>query len=93
VDAGEAYRIGLVDEVVPGAELLPRAIALARHLAEGAPNCVAVHKRQLYESVREHPHAIYRQNNHEFERARAGEDFKEGVRSFMEKREPAWTGR
>lgn len=92
VNAAEALRIGLVDEVVPDASLMERAVARARHLAGGAPNSVAVHKRQLYESLRMDPHDIYRQNNREFARARAMDDFREGVRSFLEKREPDWSG-
>ncbi len=93
INAAEGHRIGLFDEVVPDAELLPRAVALARRLAGGAPYSVAVHKRQLYEGLRRDPHDIYRENNVEFANCRAMDDFREGVRSFLEKREPAWTGR
>jgi enoyl-CoA hydratase/carnithine racemase len=93
VNATEALRIGLVDEVVPDGELITRAVALARHLGGGAPYSVAVHKRQLYEGLRRDPHEIYRDNNVEFANCRGMEDFREGVRSFLEKREPAWTGR
>ncbi len=92
VNADEALRIGLVDEVVPDADLRARAIELARHLGGGAPNSVAVHKRQLYETLMRHPHEVYFENLAEFERARASADFTEGVRSFMEKRTPHWTG-
>ncbi len=92
VNAQEALRIGLVDEVVPDGELLTRAVALARHLSGGAPYSVAVHKRQIYESLRKDPHEIYRTNNREFANCRSRDDFREGVRSFLEKREPDWTG-
>jgi len=93
IDAHEALRIGLVDEVVPDVELCQRAIELARQLAGGAPNAIAVHKRQLYGTLLHHPHAIYRDALEEFEQAMVSEDFKEGVRSFLEKRPPVWTGR
>lgn len=92
INAAEALRIGLADEVVPTEQLLPRSIEVARHLAGGAPYSVAVHKRQLYQSLRVDPHEIYQQNNREFANCRARDDFREGVRSFLEKREPAWTG-
>jgi enoyl-CoA hydratase/carnithine racemase len=93
VGAQEALRIGLVDEVVPDDGLRARAIDLARHLGSGAPNSVAVMKRQLLASLRDDPHDIYFKNLDEFEKSMASDDFKEGVRSFMEKRAPRWTGR
>ncbi len=92
VNAREALRIGLVDEVVPDAELRGRAIELARQLGGGAPRSVAVHKRQLHESMLKHPHEVYFRNLDEFQEATRSEDFKEGVRSFLEKRPPKWTG-
>lgn len=92
INAAEMLRIGLADEVVPDSELMPRAIAVARHLSGGAPYSVAVHKRQIYEALRRDPHDIYRENNQEFANCRGLDDFREGVRSFLEKREPAWTG-
>ena len=92
INAAEGYRIGLFDEVVPDAQLRPRAIALAKHLAGGAPYSVAVHKRELYQSLRRDPLDIYKENNQEFANCRGLDDFREGVRSFLEKREPEWTG-
>ena len=91
INAQEALRIGLVDEVVPDASLRGRAIEVARHLAGGAPASIATHKRQLYGALREDPMSIYLANNDAFEQAMASEDFKEGVRSFMEKRQPSWS--
>lgn len=93
VNADEALRIGLVDEVVPDADLRARAIELAGHLGSGAPNSIAVHKRQLYGTLLQHPHETYFENLQEFTKAMKSEDFTEGVRSFMEKRPPVWTGR
>jgi 2-(1,2-epoxy-1,2-dihydrophenyl)acetyl-CoA isomerase len=55
VNAAEALRIGLVDEVVPDAELMGRAVSLARHLAGCAASAWPVHKRQLYEGLRRDP--------------------------------------
>ena len=93
VDAQEALRIGLVQEVVPDSDLLARAVAVARNLGSGAPNSIAVHKRQIYESLRRDPHDIYFANIDEFDRTKNSEDFREGINSFLEKRPPVWTGR
>ncbi len=93
VNAQEALRIGLVDEVVPDDQLLTRAVELARHLAGGAPNAIAVHKRQLHELFRRDPHEVYFESLDEFEKAMKSEDFKEGARAFMEKRPPAWAAK
>jgi enoyl-CoA hydratase len=93
VGAQEALRIGLVDEVVPDDRLQERALEVARAMAGGAPASVKAHKQQLYASLRADPHEIYRENLDEFARRQGSEDFKEGVKSFLEKRAPVWTGR
>jgi len=90
IDAREALRIGLVDEVVPDADLRARAIALAHELSEGAPSSIAVHKRQLYGSLLESPHAIYFQNLDDFKVSTSSIEFQEGVLAFSEKRSPNW---
>ena len=92
INAAEGLRIGVFDEVVPDTELRSRAIALARHLSGGAPYSVAVHKRELNATLRRDPLEIYKENNVEFRNCRDLDDFREGVRSFLEKREPEWTG-
>lgn len=93
ISAAEALRIGLVDEVLPAAELMPRAEALARTIAQMAPVAVracleAVHRG--YDLPLDEALAI--------EASRFGyccstEDKAEGTRAFLEKRAPAWKGR
>src|SRR5438105_29873 len=47
IDAGEAHRTGLINEVIPTGQLLDRALALARTVAEGGPNALATTKSLL----------------------------------------------
>lgn len=90
VSASEALRIGLVDEVVPAAELMARAQALAKTVAGMAPIAV----RQCIAAV----HAGYDLPLDEglaHEAALFGlccgtEDKAEGTRAFLEKRAPKW---
>lgn len=92
-DAAEALRIGLVQEVVPAAELLERATALAARVSAQAPLGV----RATLASAR---HAMSEGESAEapklIERARAimaTEDAAEGVRSFLERRDAVFKGR
>jgi enoyl-CoA hydratase len=93
IGAAEALRIGLVDEVVPATELLPRAEALAATIAGMAPIAVtqsiaAVHAGYdlpLDEALA-HEAAL-------FGLCCATEDKAEGTRAFLEKRPPVWKGK
>jgi E-phenylitaconyl-CoA hydratase len=93
IDAQEAWRVCLVNRVVPGAELMPTAEALARRICQNAPL-----------SVRAVKEAAYRGRNLTLEEGlreellmarviRTTEDSKEGPLAFAEKREPRWRGR
>jgi methylglutaconyl-CoA hydratase len=91
-DAEEAYRLGLVSEIVPGERLDERARELAGTLLENSPTSLARAKRLLLavagpELDREIELAI-RENA----AMRATGDFREGLAAFLEKRKPHWTG-
>ena len=92
IDAREALRIGLVDEVVPPAELMPRAEALAREIAANAPLAVAETLQAVNEGL-ELPLdlALLCETNH-FSQLCGTADKAEGTRAFLEKRAPAWKG-
>ena len=93
IDADEAFRIGLVNEVVAPEYLLARAQELAETLAANSPASLLATKRLLrtfsdLELDRQVAAAV-----DENARIRTTHDFREGVASFLEKRKPIWTGR
>jgi len=91
IDAREALRIGLVEQVVPAAELLPAAEKLASKLARG-PASIGIMKRAIQEfgdmSLEEtlNPAIAYQYQ------AVHTEDHAEAVTSFLEKRKPKFKG-
>jgi len=93
INADEAWRIGLVNKVVPAAELMASARALAQSLAAKAPIAV----RYILEAVRgglEMPLADAQAYEATlFGLVAATEDMREGTRAFLEKRKPAFHGR
>lgn len=92
-DAAEALRLGLVSEVVPREALESRTLALARELARQAPLAARMAKRLMRrglersfaESLEDAGQAVLVVNE--------SEDVREGVRAFLEKREPRFAGR
>ena len=93
IDAREALRIGLVDEVVPAAELMSRAEGLAQEIAAQAPLAVADVIRVVDEGL-DLPLdlALLREAEH-FGKLCDTADKAEGTKAFLEKRQAAWTGK
>jgi enoyl-CoA hydratase len=92
IDAHEAHRLGLVNHVVPAAEVVTAAQALAARLAAKAPQAV----RAILDAVARGLDApLERGQAHEaalFGLIAATDDMKEGTRAFLEKRAPVFTG-
>ncbi len=93
IDAAEALRLGLVEEVVPDGELRGRAEALAQQIARGAPLAIEEIKRLLYQGLAREPFGHVADNAQALQRMFATEDHREGVRSFLERREPQFARR
>ena len=93
LDAGEALACGLVSRVVPDAELLPEARALAGRIAANPPQAVRMTKRLLQQG-RELGLAPLLELSAQMQAlAHASADHREAVSAFLEKRAPRFAGR
>ena len=93
VPAAEALRIGLVERVVPVAELLPSAQSLAREIADKAPIALRYGKEAVVGGLGVPLADGIRLENDLATLLRTTEDRVEGAKAFVEKRKPRWTGR
>jgi enoyl-CoA hydratase len=89
-DAKEAHRIGLVQEVVPLGEQLPRAIAIAETIAKQAPLGVTATIASARKSLLEE--AAAKALLPELQRLMQTEDAREGMMSFLERRAASFKG-
>jgi len=91
IDAKRAYQLGLVNQVVPVAEVLDAGVALAERIAANGPLALAATKElvrlanvnvdQAREREREWQSIVF-----------SSADAKEGATAFVERRDPVWTG-
>ncbi|MCK1721260.1 enoyl-CoA hydratase-related protein [Bradyrhizobium sp. 141] len=92
-DAKRAFHYGLINRLVPSAQLMPEALKLAAAICESAPLAVRASlgvAKQAYDlddaALREASDVASRKNAE-------NEDYREGPRAFVEKRAPRWAGR
>jgi len=89
--AEEAYRFGLVTEIVSPDQLMSRALQLAAQLMENSPASLETTKRLLSSYTKEQLDRQLVSAIRENAAVRQTPDFKEGITSFLEKRKPKWT--
>lgn len=94
VDANEAYRMGLVSRVVPQDKVMDAAREVATHVAEKcSPLGVAQAKKLILEHQFTDLATAIREDDASMTTMTQSEDFKEGIRAFMEKRSPKFKGK
>src|SRR5271163_345129 len=93
ISAQEAYRIGLVNEVVPAADLITRAEAILRKIASNAPVAVKFALEATNKGVETSQAEGLLLEASYFGLCAATEDKKEGTTAFLEKRTPQFHGR
>lgn len=93
VTAREALDLGFVKEVVPKEELMPKAMAFAKELAQGPTHAYAAMKKMMFVSLYSEMRK-FRDAEVALQEDCAGTaDFREGITAFLEKRPPRFTGR
>lgn len=93
IDAQEAYRVGLVNKVVPQAELLATAQKYAENICSNAPMAVRAAKESMMKGRDMTLDLGLRFELLLADSLKATEDLKEGAKAFIEKRKPHFTGK
>ena len=93
VDADEALRIGLVDEVFPDDQLMDKTMEFAERVAGNAPIAVRLTKKILYQGLDTDLRTALNLVASSMPMARTSDDHREAVAAFSEKRKPRFTGR
>lgn len=93
LDADEALRLGLVNKVVPVEAVMSEALSLAERLAQGPTKAFGLTKRAVNRALFADLEELLEYEASLQEIAGRSDDFQEGVKAFVEKRQPAYTGK
>ena len=93
IDAHEAYRVGLVNKVVPSSELMAEAEALAERIAQNGPLAVRAAKQCMIQGTNMTLEEGMALELNLVDGLLGTEDAKEGPKAFAEKRKPVFKGR
>jgi enoyl-CoA hydratase len=93
IGAERAYELGLVNQLCEPGAALDHALALADRICANAPLAVQSSRDVVLRGMLAPDEEAWRITDAETAAVMTGEDFTEGPRAFIEKREPVWTGR
>jgi enoyl-CoA hydratase/carnithine racemase len=93
VSAAEALEWGLVNKVVPVEELAAEAEKLARQVAAASPLTLALGKKTFYDQVERPEPEAFKVATANMSLNLCMDDAQEGIRAFLDKRDPLWRGR
>ncbi|HEY7547488.1 MAG TPA: enoyl-CoA hydratase-related protein, partial [Blastocatellia bacterium] len=93
IDAAEAHRLGLINQVVAHDELNARVREIALRIAQGPLTSYRYMKANVNLAMSADFRTLLDREAETHLRCGQTEDHKEGVRAFMEKRQPKFTGR
>ena len=93
IDAETAHRHGMVNVLCEPGQAVDKALELAARVTANAPLAVYASRKVLLDSLSSSEDDAWRNTGTHFAALFATEDFGEGPRAFIEKREPQWKGR
>jgi 2-(1,2-epoxy-1,2-dihydrophenyl)acetyl-CoA isomerase len=93
MDAAEALRLGLINKAVAADSVIKEAVTLAQKLAQGPTKAFGLTKRAFNRAVFPDLEELLEYEASLQEIAGRSDDFQEGVKAFVEKRQPAYTGK
>lgn len=91
--AADAYRLGMINEIVPGEQLLTRAEEILRKISNNAPLAVRYALQAITEGLNQSVRAGMNLESALFAVCASTDDMREGTAAFLEKRHPVFNGR